>query len=89
MKIEVVLKDMWEKMVPKHELLDSILLHAQGLKYEVNICELEDHVGEKGLNSNCVTTLAFAHDQGNGLQRCGPKVKLKSHISCSWECRRV
>jgi len=40
MKIEVVLKDVWEKMVPKHELLDSIPLHAQGLKYEVNICEL-------------------------------------------------
>jgi len=89
MKIEVVLKDVWEKMVPKHELLDSIPLHAQGLKYEVNICELEDHVGEKGLKLNYVVTLVFARNQGNGLQRCEPKVKFKSHISCSRECRRV
>jgi len=38
----------WEKMVPKRELLKSIPLHAQGLNYKVSICELEDHVGEKG-----------------------------------------
>jgi hypothetical protein len=42
----------WEKMVPKCELLESIPLHAQGPNYIVDICELEDHVGEKGLNSN-------------------------------------
>jgi len=36
-----------EKMVPKHELTKSIPLHNQGLNCEANICELEDHVGEK------------------------------------------
>ncbi len=37
-----------------------------------------------------VATLTLgAHDQGKGLQRCGPKVKPMSHISCSHECRRV
>jgi hypothetical protein len=45
---------MWvkEKMVSKYELLESIPLHAQKLNYEINIYELEDHVGEEGLNSN-------------------------------------
>jgi hypothetical protein len=38
--------------VPKHELRKSICLHAQGLNYRANVCELEDHVGEKGLSSN-------------------------------------
>jgi len=38
-------------MVPKHELLESIPLHDQGLNYGINICELEDHVGEKVLIS--------------------------------------
>jgi hypothetical protein len=41
---------MWvrEKMVPKHKLFENIPLNAQGLNCEANICELEDHVGEKG-----------------------------------------
>jgi hypothetical protein len=38
-------------MVPKHGLLENIPLHAQGLNCGVGICELEDHVGEKRLNS--------------------------------------
>ncbi len=40
-------------MVQKCELLKSILLNAQGLNYRVDICALEDHVGEKGLSLNC------------------------------------
>jgi len=40
-----------EKMVPKHELLESIPLHAQRLNCGISICELEDHVGENKLNS--------------------------------------
>ncbi len=43
---------MWEKMVPKHELFECIPMHDQRLNYRGNICELEDHVGEKGLSSN-------------------------------------
>ncbi len=43
---------MQKKMVPKHELHESISLHAQGLNCEVGVCELENHVGEKGLSSN-------------------------------------
>ncbi len=43
---------MRKKMVPKRELPKSILLHGQGLNYGTNVCELEDHVGEKGWNSN-------------------------------------
>jgi hypothetical protein len=31
----------------------------------------------------------IAHDQCKGLQRCGPRMKPKSHISCSWECGRM
>jgi hypothetical protein len=38
--------------MPKHELFESIPLHTQKLNYETNICELEDHVGEKGYNLN-------------------------------------
>jgi hypothetical protein len=48
MKIEVLLGNVWQKMVPKHKLPNSTPLHAQGLKYEANICKLENHVGEKG-----------------------------------------
>jgi hypothetical protein len=50
---------MWvrEKMVPKHELFKNIPLNAQGLNCETNICELEDHVGEKELSSNWPTKL--------------------------------
>jgi hypothetical protein len=42
----------WEKMVPKRELPESIPLHAQGLNCGASVCELEDHVGEKGLSLN-------------------------------------
>ncbi len=43
---------MREKMVPKRELPKNIPLHNQGLNYEINVCELEDHIGEKGWNLN-------------------------------------
>jgi hypothetical protein len=56
-RIEVVSEDMSEKMVPKHELLESILLHAQGLNYGGGVCELEDHVGENKLSLNWLTKL--------------------------------
>jgi hypothetical protein len=46
-------------MVPKCELLKSILLHGQGLNYRVDICALKDHVGEKGLSSNWSTKFGF------------------------------
>ncbi len=38
----------WEKMVPKHELLESIPLHGQRSNCGINVYELEDHVGEEG-----------------------------------------
>ncbi len=38
--------------MPKCELPKSIPLRAQGSNYEANVCELEDHVGEKGLSLN-------------------------------------
>jgi hypothetical protein len=44
-------------MVPKRELPESVPLHVQGLNYEANVNELEDHVGEKGLNLNLPTKL--------------------------------
>jgi hypothetical protein len=47
-------------MVAKRELLESISLHAQGLNCRTIICELEDHVGEKGLSSNYLTNLVLA-----------------------------
>jgi hypothetical protein len=31
----------------------------------------------------------WVRDQGKGLQRCEPRMKPKSHISCSQECRRM
>ncbi len=43
--------------MPKRELPKSISLHAQGLNCRANVCELEDHVGEKGLNLNWSTKL--------------------------------
>jgi hypothetical protein len=36
-----------------------------------------------------LATKARACDQGKGLRRCDPRVKPRSHISCSRECRRV
>jgi hypothetical protein len=50
----------WKKMVPKHELFESIPLHGQGLNYITNICELEDHVGEKGWSLNWLTKFGLA-----------------------------
>jgi len=38
--------------MPKHELPKNIPLHIQRLNYGTNGCELEDPVGEKGLNLN-------------------------------------
>jgi hypothetical protein len=40
-------QNMWmqNKMVPKHTLFESILMHIQTLNYKENIYELEDHVG--------------------------------------------
>ncbi len=46
---------MQEKMVPKRDLPKNIHLHSQGLNYEKNVCELEDHVGEKGWSLNWST----------------------------------
>jgi hypothetical protein len=45
---------MWvqEKMVPKRELFESIPLHTHEQKCGIDVCELEDHVGEEGLSSN-------------------------------------
>ncbi len=31
----------------------------------------------------------WAHDQNKGLQRCGPNVKARIHISCSRECGKM
>jgi len=47
-------------MVPKHKLPKNIFLDAQRLNYGVGVCELEDHVGEKGLSSNWSTKLGLA-----------------------------
>jgi hypothetical protein len=43
-------------MVPKHELPNNISLHGRRLNCGTNICELEDHVGEKGWNLNWLKT---------------------------------
>jgi hypothetical protein len=50
----------WENMVPKHKLLKSIPLHGQGLNYGACVYELDDHVGENGLNLNWSTKLGLA-----------------------------
>jgi len=47
-------------MVPKCELPESIPLHGQRLNYLINVSELEDHVGERGWNSNWPTKLGLA-----------------------------
>jgi hypothetical protein len=43
--------------VPKHKLSESIPLHGQGLNCRANVCELEDHVGEKRWSLNWPTKL--------------------------------
>ncbi len=51
MRAMVVLEDVGvKKMVPKHKLPKNIPLHPRKLNCGTYICELEDHVGEKGLN---------------------------------------
>jgi hypothetical protein len=57
-------------MVPKRELPESIPLHNQGLNYGVKVCELEDHVGEKGLSSNWLTKLQFANKTLASFPNC-------------------
>jgi hypothetical protein len=44
-------------MVPRYKLIENIPLHGQRLNYGSNVCELEDHVGEKGWSSNWLTKL--------------------------------
>ncbi len=63
---------MQEKMVLKHKLPESIPLHDQRLNYEADICELEDHVGEKGLNPNWPTKL--------GLVKKGPLASFPNRM---------
>jgi hypothetical protein len=46
-------------MLPKYMLLKSIFLHIQGLNYGKGIYELEDHVGQKALNSNLLLKLGL------------------------------
>jgi hypothetical protein len=48
---------MWKKMVPKRKLLESIFLHGQRLNYKTSVCELKDHVGEKGWSLNWLIKL--------------------------------
>jgi hypothetical protein len=61
MKVKVVLEDGGVgEMVPKHKLLKNVSLHDQELNYGKNICELEDHVGEKGLSLNWPTKFGLA-----------------------------
>ncbi len=31
----------------------------------------------------------MTRNQSKGLQKCGPRMKLGSHISCSWGCRKT
>jgi hypothetical protein len=61
-----------KKMVPKHELLQSIPLHDQMLNYRVNICELEYHVREKGWSLNWPTKF--------GLAKKTPLVTFLNHL---------
>lgn len=61
-----------EKMVPKHELPKSILLHAQRLKCGANVCKLEEDVGEKG----CV----WINWQSLGPQKKIPFASFLSHL---------
>jgi hypothetical protein len=49
-------------MVPKRKLLENILLHNQRLNCKTNVCELEGHVGEKGLNLNWPTKFRLAKE---------------------------
>ncbi len=49
MKAKVVSKNMGVgKNGAKMRIVQKYSLHAQGLKCGTSVCELEDHVGEKG-----------------------------------------
>jgi hypothetical protein len=58
-------------MGPKHEP-DNIPLHSHGLNCEVIVCDLEDHVGEKGWNSIWSTKL--------GLAKKSPPTNFPNHL---------
>ncbi len=56
MRIEVVLKDMGEgENGAKMRTTEIIPMHTQGLNCKADVCELKDHVEEKGLNLNWLT----------------------------------
>ncbi len=38
--------------------------------------------------NNNVATLTLFTTKARGLQSCGPKRKPKSHLTCSWECKK-
>ncbi len=46
-------------MVLERLLLESIILHVQGLNYGEKVYELEDHVGQKALSLNSLPKLGF------------------------------
>jgi hypothetical protein len=46
-----------EIMVPKHELLENIMLHVQALNYGEYVYELENRVEEKALSLNLTLEL--------------------------------
>ncbi len=48
------------KMVPKHELFESISLHIQELNYGENVYEQEDHVEENAFTLNLLPKLGLA-----------------------------
>jgi len=60
---------MWvqQKMVLKHELLENIFLHGQGLNYGAKVCELEDHVGEKRMEFKLVDK-AWTHKKNSSYK---------------------
>ncbi len=60
--------------MPKHQLPKNIPLHGQGLNCRINVCELEDHVGEKGWSLNWPTKLGLVE-----------KTPLVSFLNCLLE----
>jgi hypothetical protein len=58
MRVEVVLEvGVHEKMVPKCEVHENILLHVQKLTYGKNVYELKDHVDKEVMNLNLLPKL--------------------------------
>ncbi len=80
-------------------VLERMMVQVVTTIFKNMIPKLAEEVGDEKEAPNFITLpmkiffvsqpQLWAHDQGKGLRRCEPRGEPGSHISCSWECKRM